>query len=160
VGLQERLLSLFIVHFSDDELHWECLTKPATETGVDFGSNILHYEKAYFMAPDTRDSYKGLSHNALNPRITVGVAKDWHKTVQEFTRVSLTFNKDKLPTLQRVAKRVQTRRQCTYYAGFLEGQHVYRSSLESVAVHCFANRISSTKLVLRIYRRSCELELP
>jgi hypothetical protein len=122
---QETWLTPRIVHFAKDMLHWKCLECKAQETEIEnsISASSSHRESWF-------DSFKNLFRKktfgtASHPKAVLEAYKareEWYEIVKGYTRASLTFSKDKLPALQGVAKRVQSKRQCAYYAGLWEDE--------------------------------------
>ncbi|KAF1993672.1 HET-domain-containing protein [Amniculicola lignicola CBS 123094] len=94
---QERNLSPRTVHFGPNELLWECMAKVECEC-----------LELYF-SPDDRISTE--SSHILTP------SRQWYNIVTEYSAKALTFEKDILPALQGVARVMQSKRRCQYYAG-------------------------------------------
>jgi hypothetical protein len=102
---QERLLARRIVHFSSEELLWECRTKEACECGgkwnyfdeIKFGSEKARYEN--MLSRDNRNAN----------------GDPWHQLVQVYTQLRLTFEDDRLPALSGIAS--QLFRESQYLAG-------------------------------------------
>ncbi|KAF2028676.1 HET-domain-containing protein, partial [Setomelanomma holmii] len=118
---QERLLTPRIVHFADDVLYWECLEHTTDELGK-ASTNILN-SKSYLLGAVEREPPQS-TH--ARPRLTHSGnkspdgARKWHRIVEAYTCLNLTFSKDKLPALQGVARSMQTERSGMYCAGLWE----------------------------------------
>lgn len=97
---QERFLSPQIVYFAYNELYWEDANTRACEC-----SGIL--------ASMTQRIPRQLE--IVEPRFGW-----WHRVVQQYTNMELSFERDIFPALQGVAKIVQQYRRCAYYAGLWE----------------------------------------
>ncbi|KAI0412064.1 heterokaryon incompatibility protein-domain-containing protein [Xylaria grammica] len=102
---QERLLSPRIVHFTANELMWECrgeILCSCSENGVFPASEDPRYgppvKKKHFWA-------KGLLKSIFLMRESL--QKRWYETVQEYTSLALSFGKDKLPALAGLAKEME-----------------------------------------------------
>lgn len=86
---QEMRLSCRVLHFCPQEVMWECQTTRKSESGCsdeDLGRDESHYAWTMYEAVP----YWKL---AENPRLL------WYRTVQEYSRLQLTFEKDKIPAL-------------------------------------------------------------
>lgn len=137
---QERFLSPQVVHFAADELFWEDATTIACEclgslnlldTTLKTGSSqsVLSLTSRPKDWP-TRPLYNlcgDLRKYHLKPSKFADTSKRtlwWHKIVQEYTRMHLTFESDIFPALQGVAHLMQQGRNCAYYAGLWEDSMV------------------------------------
>lgn len=83
--LQERLLAPRTLHFSKAQIFWECKEANACES----------YPNGF---PEFLDMNSALDGFAK------GATPSWEKVVQLYSRCSLTFEKDKLPSLMGIAK--------------------------------------------------------
>ncbi len=102
---QERLLSPRVLHFCLEELQWECRAGTICQcAGLTFHS----CEKSIWNQNSSRDSPSG------GPP----VEHAWHKIVQRYSTLKLTFGKDRLPAISGAAKQTeQFRAGETYLAG-------------------------------------------
>jgi hypothetical protein len=93
---QERLLSQRLVHFAMGELMWECaeLSDCACSQG-ELGKRSPYMES---------NSEKRHHREALYGSDPALLEKYWDDVIYEFSGLSLTFGKDKLPALSGVAK--------------------------------------------------------
>ncbi|KAJ6438776.1 Separin [Purpureocillium lavendulum] len=114
---QERFLSPRTLHFGPQELFWECLeaticqcmcqnplewtSPPRDICAIDHVSQ----PKTYF----SRDYWLTLSHGALE--------RCWHRLVEEYSKLRLTFDKDVFPAISGLAKQFQTVVDAEYLAG-------------------------------------------
>ncbi|KAK6079503.1 hypothetical protein SCUP234_05672 [Seiridium cupressi] len=114
--LQERLLSPRVVHFTPDELIWECMERTTCECGcirslwspgwVPFDKNLLYESK-------------------LTVASRADLREIWHQLVQEYSRLDLTFSRDRLPAISGAARRMSPFfRGCDYYAGLWKDNFV------------------------------------
>lgn len=99
--LQERLLATRILHFTQEEMFWECKTTTVCECGS---------------LPLTR----------RDPTLQERWAKDhelpklfdlWHKTVELYSNRRLSYETDRFPALSGLAKSLQTKGCGDYVAG-------------------------------------------
>lgn len=85
---QERKLSARMVHFTRNQLLWECKTVKETESGREYLS--------------------------LHDR----VASSWHSIINEYSGLHLTFDQDRLPAIAAIVEdEMKVRRNDTYIAG-------------------------------------------
>jgi hypothetical protein len=97
-SLQERILATRLINFSSTELQWMCKTHLSCEAAhLDSERNNL---SLYKVKRGTEDAYTFL-----------------HRLVVEYSRRSLTFEKDKLPALAGVASKAKTLSGSEYLAG-------------------------------------------
>jgi hypothetical protein len=109
---QERLLSKRILHFSPEELQWECIGNTACDCGftVSYQDDPkVHHSKALTAFKET---------GALINR--------WTNVVEEFSGLQLTHPRDKLPALSGLAK------QFSNYFSFMSNPYVYIAGLWQV----------------------------
>jgi hypothetical protein len=107
---QERLMSTRMLHFGPDELVWECREYSRCEcTALDTQSSENPFGKAQpWLGMMLTSSHANLKRN-------------WHATVFQYSQLDLTYEKDKLPALSGLAKRMrQQRRGIKYLAGLWE----------------------------------------
>jgi hypothetical protein len=115
-ALQERLLATRILHYSKDEMLWECLScferERCTETNLypDY-SQVVGYnsgedlKRAMFsMNPDSFALYSGAFTR-------------WYQIITDFSRRALTYDSDVLPALSGLATMIQRKTGSTYIAG-------------------------------------------
>ena len=113
-AFQERLLSKRLVHFGDEELHWECLSKTVCECDHLTPNNFLKME---LMKGIPATYYRGKVEEddpVLSPQ------HRWRQIVSQYCVLSLSYDKDAFPAIQGVAKCFQAERRCAYYAGLWE----------------------------------------
>ena len=85
---QERKLSSRVVHFGKDQLYWEC--------------------NSGFEAEDGSEKY---SAGSLKLKSTLAEPdQDWRHAVEHYSWLNLTFEKDRLPAISAVVKRMQSLR--------------------------------------------------
>jgi hypothetical protein len=113
-ALQERILATRILHFSEDELVWEC------HDGVRCECMYLDFHQT-----GSRFGTDKWSHKFFKPRwsecildITPSNMYDtWHMVIETASRLAMTQESDKLPALSGIAKTIQQRGAGTYLAG-------------------------------------------
>lgn len=129
--LQERLLSLRLLHFSEHEILWECLTcvqreGSRKEVAKSYEST---WEKSYSgpvidvnMPP--ADHSKQMAVLSFLNEWGGAESKDpyltWHKAVSYFSGRKLTYGKDKLPAISGLAAEMRLVTNGTYTAGVWE----------------------------------------
>jgi hypothetical protein len=93
---QQRLLSPRVLHFQNNELTWECGQSSECECE----------ERA------DHPIFMGIKHpkeehaRVLESPSFAALVNCWHQLVQEFSRLKLSFTKDKLPALSGLAKQM------------------------------------------------------
>ncbi|KAH7061925.1 heterokaryon incompatibility protein-domain-containing protein [Paraphoma chrysanthemicola] len=113
-AFQERLLSPRTLHFADNMLHWECLSASMNEFNM---SDLVPTDAIDFRLPTSSPTSK---HSGAQVQTSMQAIKMWHRIVSCFTSCELTYQKDKLPALQGVARRLQDERSSAYFAGLWE----------------------------------------
>ncbi|KAH7089252.1 heterokaryon incompatibility protein-domain-containing protein [Paraphoma chrysanthemicola] len=111
---QERFLSNRVVFFGSEELYWECCELRCCECGGLPGT----------VTADNRHPSK-----LKMPKDITG----WHILVSQYTKLHLTFQTDKLPALQGLAKAWQQTLQGNYLAGLWRG-HILNDLMWKVQV--------------------------
>lgn len=105
--LQEKILSPAIIHYGENQLHWECNTGTAPElwATVDIppigGLKNLFHELAYRKLPS-----HPRSHYAA-----------WYFLVEHYSKMFLTFEQDRLPAISGLAQRFGRKYNCVSTAG-------------------------------------------
>ncbi|KAH8588442.1 heterokaryon incompatibility protein-domain-containing protein [Bisporella sp. PMI_857] len=114
--LQERLLSRRVVHFAANEVIWEC----------------LHFSDCQCLG--------GGTERFGNPKVELGAflhgprteykrerpGSEWYEIVQEYTKLALTFQKDRFPALSGAARRSrQFRNGDEYIAGIWKSETLF-----------------------------------
>ncbi|KAF9872504.1 heterokaryon incompatibility protein [Colletotrichum karsti] len=91
--LQERMLSPSLLHFSREQMYWECRTGVNQEIMKDepivYRSNFTLVRKVFGMG-------------------TSLTFRDWYHTVEEYSRRKLSYGSDKLPALAGIADRFRS----------------------------------------------------
>ncbi|KAI2464105.1 heterokaryon incompatibility protein-domain-containing protein [Annulohypoxylon bovei var. microspora] len=100
---QERLLSPRVLHLTRSEILWECKDGSTCECGNMPTSSKEHH------------------HTLLETLSGTGLAIRWHDMVEWFSKLSITYNSDKLPSLSGLAKQMARKRpDAKYLAGLWE----------------------------------------
>ncbi len=106
--LQERLLSPRVVHFTPDELIWECTEKTTCEC------NCIRSLWAPGFVPFNKDIlYEPNLSKASKAELTV----IWHQIIEQYSRLDLSFSRDRLPAISGAAHRFSPYKRCEYYCG-------------------------------------------
>ncbi|CAN9259674.1 unnamed protein product [Alternaria alternata] len=112
---QERRLSKRIIHFTEYQLLWECQSTFKSESGE------LNEDW-------TNASYQTNEEISKIPfKCPIeDTALAWQRTVEDYSKLDITFAEDRLPALAAIIKRMlQTRKEDTYIAG------MWKSTLRS-----------------------------
>ncbi|KUJ18981.1 HET-domain-containing protein, partial [Mollisia scopiformis] len=96
--LQERLLATRLIHFSREELFWECRTTTLCECR----SLISHEESSY-------ENQIGFKRRWAMNRGLRELFDLWHKTLQLYSSLDITYESDRLPALLGLANQLQER---------------------------------------------------
>lgn len=94
--LQERLLSPRVVHFTHEELVWECMEKTTCECGCIrslWSPGHVPFDKALLYSPNLGRG----SRQEIKDR--------WRRLAEEYSRLQLTLARDKLPAISGAARR-------------------------------------------------------
>ncbi|KAI1131010.1 heterokaryon incompatibility protein-domain-containing protein [Nemania abortiva] len=111
--LQERLLSRRVVHFVRNEVAWECLHLS--------GCQCLGIDKGYQSSKVWLSALLHGTHAQHNT--TQNPASQWFRLVEQYTRLALTFAKDRFSALSGAAQRSpQFRDGDKYVAGLWESE--------------------------------------
>jgi hypothetical protein len=119
--LQERLLSRRILHFTVEQVYWECKTHLLGEDGtrydieLDLDLNGVSQELESLARTFQSLRENSLSHKEIgNWRIQttdempkVELSNLWCRIVEWYSKCGLTFLKDKLPALQGISERIK-----------------------------------------------------
>ncbi|PSN64672.1 HET-domain-containing protein [Corynespora cassiicola Philippines] len=88
--LQEQLLSRRILHFGAEEVIWECMSSMSHESNPVFNTK--------------KNSLLSLVPSSNGE---TSIQLYWYRLVEEYSRRSLTFHKDKLPAISAIARKLQ-----------------------------------------------------
>ncbi|CAI9634685.1 unnamed protein product [Alternaria burnsii] len=99
---QERLLSSRMVHFSKDQIYWQCPTRFISENGMTF-----------------KDVYTWTNTSSLELFEVIEDPVDrWHKLVNMYSGLDLTYASDRLPAIAAIVEReMRLRLDDVYIAG-------------------------------------------
>ena len=108
---QERLLAPRVLHFGRQELFWECNESVSCECGGIYGERYNTGQEK-FMSKTTHQE-------ALLKQDIKHLRRRWHAIVEEYSQLSLTKMRDKLPALSGIAEQMaaQRERRGDYLAG-------------------------------------------
>lgn len=108
---QERLLSRRILHYGEDQLHWECEETCLSEDGHTVLNND-YFKSTSILHPEKSAMPQQVEHNSMY--------LDWYDMVQKYTSRHLTKAADKLPALSGLASVFATLTGDRYLAGLWE----------------------------------------
>jgi hypothetical protein len=97
-AFQERLLAPRVLHYTETEMAWECLTQISCECEI--MPIVLATPDDHMWKYMQHPFYK---HGLRGPPEAIASRFNWTKLVQEFTSRHLTFQADRLPALSGVA---------------------------------------------------------
>lgn len=109
--LQEREMSPRIIHWTEQEIAWECRVAKATESWPE----QMNVDWSQLDARDRR-AWDGLEDMDM-----VAIYDGWHRTVERYTKMHLTDERDTLPALSGLANVIHSRTQSGYRAGLWVG---------------------------------------
>ncbi|KAI1262721.1 HET-domain-containing protein [Xylariaceae sp. FL1019] len=118
-ALQERLLSLRMLHFGPHELWFQCATTHCCQCGLmgKAGSG-MSMDEIYATCLEPISTTGGKQIRARVTHMRSG--KFWRLLVANYTSLNLTFTNDRLPALGGLARRFAAIRGTRYLAGILE----------------------------------------
>ncbi|KAH7410686.1 heterokaryon incompatibility protein-domain-containing protein [Cadophora sp. MPI-SDFR-AT-0126] len=102
--LQEQILATRMIHFTDDELVWDCCTGLRCE--------CMELDHGYSEGQNQRIAYNNCLASSDADKFTV-----WSRVVDSIAVRDLTFKADLLPSLSGLAKQMQDGGAGTYLAG-------------------------------------------
>lgn len=118
--LQERLLSRRVLHFTPQELNWECMTETVCECSGTI-SVVVEGPKTHHTIVDMAElgtsPKRFYSFARLSSIDSTWVERRWRKLVEEYTALELTYEKDIFPAISGLAKEFDRARPSTYLAG-------------------------------------------
>jgi hypothetical protein len=117
---QERRLSPRVLHFTRSQLVWECQSARTSEDKLldyDWSSTAGETIQRHPLPEPTQHPFKyPFTDNDL----------DWRRIVTYYSRLSLTFDKDRLPAIAAIVERsMRVRRSDTYIAGMWANSLLY-----------------------------------
>jgi len=118
---QELLLSPRVIHFAEQELTWECMQRIDCECGGSTRYDWLRRDTPHKMhhSQAFHESYNNVRE--LHAR--------WRTMVGQYSRLSLTLGKDKLPALSGLARQMQRCRPGDQYLAGLWAQTLWEDLL-------------------------------
>lgn len=105
--LQEDLLSPRSLHYTQDQLIWECQSQKYCESDCNPVGNSNDLKKDFLTAPQ---STSGIADS-------VNSTMRWYQIVTDYTTRSLTIPDDRLPAISGIAREVHRQNGLTYKAG-------------------------------------------
>jgi hypothetical protein len=116
---QERYLSPRVIYFLEDELGWSCqsLDDDESHSGT-FSSFTFALDKK--RNPYAHHEERSSSGEANEEDYYYRNVEHWHYIVNDYGKLALSFEKDKLPALAGLAKHVSPHRKGRYLAGLWE----------------------------------------
>jgi len=105
--LQERVLSRRIVHYSEQQMVWQCKTCLLSEDG-EYSSNE---------ATRTTGRLVDLLNVDSKSKVATPARLSWHQLVTEYTRRKITYDSDKLPAMSALASETARLSGDKYLAG-------------------------------------------
>ncbi|KAH6961894.1 hypothetical protein BKA56DRAFT_561506 [Ilyonectria sp. MPI-CAGE-AT-0026] len=134
--LQEREMSMRLLHFDQGVLHWSCLKSSGSEAdpeGMSFEYKKFHKARARRYAIQRWDSV-GISSELY---------ETWEGLVAEYTKRTISHCSDRVPAILGLAMRIAPALRCQPIAGIWRGQLAIRSlswaaqSSKGVANPCY-----------------------
>lgn len=119
-ALQERLLSPRFLHFTSQEMIWECKTDILCECGSSKSGRCRSTKQAFHKSLDSPED----------------ISKTWHTVVEAYSNLDLTEESDKLHALSGLASKVAAARQLdvdSHYLAGLWGDSIYHDLLWKVS---------------------------
>lgn len=112
---QERRLSPRVLHFSANQLVWECRSTQQSVTG-DINDN---WTEPDWHLPFESDSFEEAEYPFRYPYDDTGNA--WQRVVSEYSHLKLTYASDRLPAIAAIVERtMRARKDDNYIAGMWE----------------------------------------
>jgi hypothetical protein len=118
--LQERMFSRRILHFGEDQIHWECLetTWDEQDSAIDgdpADDTVGALRVELFSSKLLQDPLAGLA--GPSDELKASAYSLWYNIVEHYTRRKLTVSSDKLPAISGVARAFSTYSKDEYAAG-------------------------------------------
>ncbi|KAF4815410.1 hypothetical protein CGCTS75_v013069 [Colletotrichum tropicale] len=123
-GFQERVLARRILHFSSQQMYWECLEGFEAEQGLKLNyripfinddTQLVEYvDQRRNNAHPTNPRWEGLDHSST-------LTRGWHELLWEYGPRELTNPLDKLPAFSGIAKSLSKGFKDEYLAGLWRG---------------------------------------
>jgi len=113
--LQERLLSTCILHFTEQEILWECQSSTARESSFMEYCQPTDYKS---LVSSEGDDFKRCLFSDNSDKFGRDEAYDvWMRLVRQFSQRSLTYSSDRLPAISSLAALMATKTESPYIAG-------------------------------------------
>lgn len=115
---QERLLARRVLHFGPQELHWECMTESICQCRDTADNRDDDDDRSSKHQPPSAASRKpefSIDHWKRLESYQLSVA--WHRLVENYTALNLSYERDIFPALSGIAQTFQTVKQSRYLAG-------------------------------------------
>lgn len=114
-ALQERILATRIVHFTDEELVWECHKSVRCEC------MSMDHDSSHINNPLLKQLWRvGIRGDDHSPGPKYNRFSIWHTILETYTRLDITKPSDRLPALSGLAKKMQGAGAGNYLAGLWE----------------------------------------
>jgi hypothetical protein len=118
-ALQERLLSTCVLHFTRQEMFWECQTSSTQESSITEHRGPTDFQ---LLVSSEGDDFKrvltSIGPDRFSPQ--TGAFALWMRLIRQFSRRSLTFPSDKLPAISGLAAIMAAKTRSKYMAGLWE----------------------------------------
>lgn len=114
---QERLLASRVLHFGPHELHWECMSESicqCRDNSADAQADDDAHRSSSAPTISTKPEYTAEHWENLNPH---ELTRSWHRLVETYSALRLTFPKDIFPALSGIAQTFQRVQKSAYLAG-------------------------------------------
>ena len=115
-ALQERLMSTRVLHFTHQEMFWECQTCSARESSVVENRGATDFQS---LTSSEGEDFKRALQFVGSDRFSNrdGAFAIWMRLVRQFSRRSLTYPTDKLPAISGLAAIMAANTKSKYMAG-------------------------------------------
>jgi hypothetical protein len=111
--VQERVLSSRIIHFSEQQLVWQCKTCAVSEDGQYTEHSKTASKRKLVDLLDLK-----INRGPTHPEALISIIRTgWHDLLAEYTSPHLTYDSDKLPALSGLAHEVSKLTEDNYLAG-------------------------------------------
>ncbi|KAF2805794.1 uncharacterized protein BDZ99DRAFT_360225, partial [Mytilinidion resinicola] len=121
---QEMALSRCVLHFSANELRWQCKQEAFCECGEAFTGSLFNNRDPMIKDTGGNSSLANIeapSSELSLPQQSMDWALLWHKAVADYTALDLTKVSDRQWAILGIASYYEKRRDCRYLAGLWEG---------------------------------------
>jgi len=128
--LQERLLSPRVLHFTKEQMYWECKRCFMSEDGTRFDPTTFSLD-AVICTHNLNQAPEDQRYCSFVPEINLPNEESgrfkggWLSIVHDFSKRRLTYPNDKLPALSGLASIIASRTGDTYLCGLWK-QHIYQ----------------------------------